>query len=153
MKWECDLRCCNAWFNQLRLGCCSDGGDINMNSFSQAAFFIIAANMLYRRKLPSLQAVALQWFVWGSPRCKCQNKAEDPVILSSSASLLLLGTISRGLYSSHLFFLKPCLFSVLSLPFTFHPKTLWAQSLFSEVTQIFRDSFQVGCAMESGPLP
>lgn len=48
MKWECDLYWCTAWFNLLRLGCHSDGGDINMNSFSQAAFFIIAANVLYR---------------------------------------------------------------------------------------------------------
>lgn len=56
------------------------------------------------------------WFGWGSLRCKCQNKAEDWTILSSSASLLLLGTISKGPYSSHPFFLKPCLFCVLSLP-------------------------------------
>lgn len=152
MKWECDLHCCNAWFDQLRLGCRSESGDINMNSFSQTAFFILAANVLYGRKLVSLQAVALQWFAWGSLRCKYQNKAENPAILSSSASLLLLGTSFRDLYSSHPSFLKPCLFSVLSLPFTLHPKTLWTQSLSSEVPQGIQRLIQVGCVMESRPL-
>lgn len=143
MKWECDLHCCSAWFDHVRLGCHSDGGDINNNSFSQTAFFIIAANVLYRRKLVSLQAVTLQGFAWGSLRCKCQNKTEDPMILICSASLLLLGTMSRGLYSSHPFFLKPCLFSALFLPFTFHPKTSWAQSLFSGITQSIQEPFRL----------
>lgn len=155
MEWEWDLHCYNAWFNQLRLGCHSDSGDINMNSFSQTAFFTLAANVLYGRKLVSLQAVqavALQWFAWGSLRCKGQNKAENPVSLSSSASLLLLGTSFRSLYSSQPSSLKPCLFSVLSLPFTFHPRTFWAQSLFSEVTWSIQGLIEVGCAMESRPL-
>lgn len=48
IKQECVLHYCSAGFNQLRLGCPSNDGDVNTQSFSQIAFFVIVANVLYR---------------------------------------------------------------------------------------------------------
>lgn len=154
MEWEWDLHCYNAWFDQLRLGCHSDSGDINMNSFSQTAFFTLAANVLYGRKLVSLQAVqavALQWFAWGSLRCKGQNKAENPVSLSSSASLLLLGTSFRSLYSSQPSSLKPCLFSVLSLPSLFTQGPSEPKVFSQRLLEVFRDSLRLDVPWKADP--
>lgn len=112
----------NACFNQVRLGCHSNNGDINPQSFSQIAFFIIAANVL--GLLPCAAVSCFAVVCPGQPQHKCQSKS--PVILSIPAVLPLQETTSRTFIPHTPLFLNICLFSLLSRPCTLHLKIFWA---------------------------
>lgn len=119
-------------------------GDSNTSSFSQAVFFIIAANVFYRRKLVSLQALVCL----GQPQVQVPKQG-----WGSSGPQLFCIPPTAGDHLQRPLFLTPLLFKTLPLLCCSPCSLLCIWSLFSEVTQSIQEVIQVGCAVDSGPLP